>query len=76
LYIACQNVHIEVVKNLVEHGADINKEDNDGATPLYIACFNEQVVKYLVEHEADINKEADGGFTPLYIACQNGHIEV
>jgi len=28
LFWACQEGHIEVVKYLVEHGADINKENN------------------------------------------------
>ena len=41
-----------IIKYLVEHGTDINKEDNDGFTPLYNACEegHEDVVKYLVEH--------------------------
>jgi len=34
----CYNGHIEVVKYLVEHGADINKEDNKGWTPLLWTC--------------------------------------
>ena len=34
LYIACYNRHIEVVKYLEEHGADINKEENEGTTLL------------------------------------------
>ena len=62
----------------MEHGADINKEDCDGWTPLFSACFNEhiEIVKYLVEHGTNINKERDGGFTPLHIAFRNGHIEI
>ena len=36
----------------MEQGADINKEDNDGWTPLMSTCQNrhENKVKYLVEH--------------------------
>jgi ankyrin repeat protein len=42
---------------LVEHGADINKEDKDGRSPLFIACKipNGSMVKYLVEHGANVN---------------------
>jgi len=42
----------------VEHGANVNKENNDGETPLFIACKfgNEIKVQYLVEHGANIKK--------------------
>jgi len=30
-------------KYLIEHGADINKENNDGNTILNSACFNEDL---------------------------------
>ena len=47
------------VKYLVEHGADVNKENRNGETPLFSACIkgNEAIVKYLMEHGADIHKE-------------------
>lgn len=32
-----QQGHLEVVKVLIEHGADINHQDAEGRTPLYIA---------------------------------------
>jgi len=43
----------------VENGADVNKEDNNGDTPIFYACENgnETIVKYLVEHSTDVNKE-------------------
>jgi len=39
-----------IVKCLVEHGADINKENTYGATPLFNACKsrNENIFNYLV----------------------------
>ena len=51
----------------MEHGADVNKENNDGETPLFEACrtVNEPIIKYLVEHRADVNKENNDGVTPL-----------
>jgi len=60
-----------MVKYLVEHGADINKEDHYGKTPFFKACHggNEPIVKYLVERGADINKESEDGLTPLFHAC-------
>jgi len=41
-----------------EHGAIINKENNNGRTPLYFACQkgHDNIVKYLVEYWANINE--------------------
>ena len=80
LYIAAQNGHLEVVRFLVESGA--NKDQgtaDDGATPLYIAAQNGhlEVVRFLLESGANKDQgTADDGATPLYIAAQNGHLEV
>jgi len=48
-----------VLHYLVEHGADINKESNNGCTPLFSAYQEGHitVVKYLVEHGANIKKK-------------------
>jgi len=74
LYFACQEGYIDILEQLVENGANINKENNDDRSPLYIACLqgHENVVKYLVEHGADINKENNDDRSPLYIACLQG----
>ncbi|ORX86825.1 ankyrin, partial [Anaeromyces robustus] len=56
-----------ITKYLVDHGADVNKEDINGNTPIFFACQsgNENIVKYLVEHGADINKKDKTGIRPL-----------
>ncbi|ORX78888.1 ankyrin, partial [Anaeromyces robustus] len=56
-----------IVRYLVEQGADLNKEDWKGETPLFNACKsgNETIVEYLVEYGADLNKEDWKGKTPL-----------
>ena len=48
IYIPSQSGHVDVVKYLVEHGADINRETNDGYTPLFMACYDGKLnlVKY------------------------------
>ena len=45
---------MDVVKYLVEHGADVNKENRIGKTPLSSARISRSsdVVKYLEEHGA------------------------
>ena len=46
---------------LIGLGVDINKENNNQDTPLFIVCKNgdENISNYLVEHGADLNKEND-----------------
>jgi len=58
----------------VEYGADINKEDNNGATQIFDG--NEFVVKFLVENGVDINKEVNNGETPTFYAylSENKHL--
>jgi len=78
LFNACESGIKEAVKYLVEHGADINKENKFGWTPIFIACQKGHIniVKYLVEHGADINKETYFGRTLLNYAYDNRHTSI
>eukprot|EP00833_Pecoramyces_ruminatium_P018269 jgi/Orpsp1_1/1192301/evm.model.d7180000092096.1 len=72
LYNFCIRYNNEnMIKFLIEHGADVNEENHNGETALFIACLsgNEDLVKYLVEHGANINKKNKYGKTPLSRAC-------
>jgi cytohesin len=62
------------VRALIELGADINKANDDGATPLYIATEkgHEAVVRALIEADADVNKANDDDETPLFTAAEEG----
>ena len=75
LHDGCKSGNEKIVKYLVEHGADVNKEDKDGKTPLFGACWegHENIVKYLVEHRANVNEEDEDGRTPLFEACRKGN---
>ena len=46
---AVRNGHLNVVKYLIEHGADFYKRNNDGNTPLYLADKrgHSNIVEYL-----------------------------
>jgi tetratricopeptide (TPR) repeat protein len=60
---------------LLEHGANINKENKDGWMPLHFAASNgeKDTVIALLEHGANINKEDKDGWTSLHYALLDGN---
>jgi len=63
IFLPCKSGNEAIVRYLVEHGADINKEDRYSKTPLSMALEykNEEVVRYLKELGAKINKFIENG---------------
>ena len=51
LFFACYHGHLEVVRALLEKGANINKTDDDGRTPLYIDRYmrRTEIVAFLLQ---------------------------
>lgn len=68
----------EVVRSLVEMGADVNEEGKGGMRPLETACLvgRADVVKVLLEKGADVNASDSGGLTPLMVTAKMGRTEV
>ncbi|KKP05803.1 hypothetical protein THAR02_02087 [Trichoderma harzianum] len=69
---------IEVVKQRLENGADINASDQNGCTPL-IAAFTAgqfEVAKLLIEHGVKIGDRIPEGATPLFVAAASGCVEL
>ena len=67
----------EDIEFMVKHGADINKADSKGNTPLIIASSKEldkgeNLIKCLIDNGADINKADSKGNTPLIVASSKG----
>ncbi|MGB6346242.1 MAG: quinoprotein dehydrogenase-associated putative ABC transporter substrate-binding protein [Methyloceanibacter sp.] len=64
------------VKFLVGKGADVNKVDNQGATPLTSAARqrHEDMVELLIELGADVNLTNKDGTTPLVAAVLRDHV--
>lgn len=62
-----------MVEFLVEHGADVNRGDNEGWTPLHAtaSCGFLYIAKYLIEKGANVAAVNNDGEIPLDIAeCQ------
>lgn len=68
----------DVVKLLVDRGADLTLQDLWGQTPLFFACANghADIVKFLLQHKADPAIAAHNRQTPLFVACGNGHSDI
>ena len=75
---AAKTNNLEHVRLLVEQGADKDKGDGIGKTPLWWASKNGhlEVAQYLVEQGAAMEKANNISITPLSVAAQNGHLEV
>lgn len=52
--------------------------DNQGMTPLHLACLygHLKIVKILVDAGADLKCKDKDATTPLHLACAEGSIEV
>ena len=74
LYMAACEGRVEVVQYLAEQGADVDKADNKGGSPLQKAAGKGHlmVVRTLVEHGADKDKADNDGMTPLFLEALGG----
>ena len=69
--------HLDLVKTLVERGADIEHATDSQSTPLRGAAFDGHldVVEYLIKRGANIDKPNQVGQSPLTIAAAMKQIE-
>ncbi|WKT54412.1 Ankyrin repeat [Fusarium oxysporum f. sp. vasinfectum] len=72
------NGNIEIVKMLLEKGADAAAANEYGRTPLHEASENShlEIAKMLLEKEADAGTANKYGWTPLHEASKNGHLKI
>ena len=78
LNVASGNGYSEVVKILLEYGAQVNLQEEDGGCALMYAshCGHAEVVKIILENGAQVDLQEENGGCALMIARHNGHAEV
>ncbi|MBV8250165.1 MAG: ankyrin repeat domain-containing protein [Comamonas sp.] len=72
LMMACIKGHLDIARELIKRGADVNRE---GWTPLHYAASADlpktlDIVKLLLEENAYIDAASPNGTTPLMLAAQ------
>ena len=75
LHEAIKLYHTNVVQVLIDAGADIEKKDSQGRTPLLLACEEGYAVKMLVQAGAELRVTDTNGDTCLIAASSEGHTE-
>ena len=77
---AADRGHAEVMRQLLDGGADVNKTTtDDSCMPLFTAAQvgHAEVMRQLLDGGADVNKATtNDSCTPLFTAAQVGHAEV
>ena len=82
LHKAAENGSLEMVKILIEMGADIDAKDEGKATPLHycILVGNIEIVKILLQKGADMEARLEGEVisvcTPLHVAVKFSHMDI
>jgi len=77
LYWACERKNLDIIRAVIERGADVNSAEQNAFTPLHLATFlgNVDVMKVLLENGARVDVATNTGATPLHLAAKNGNIQ-
>src|SRR6267142_5194226 len=72
----CRPVFFDVIRFLLEHGAEVDALDNDHLTPLHMTLSQKGSVRAAqlqLQHGANVHIQNNEGETPVQVALRNGH---
>lgn len=75
LHIAAFTHHADLIQPLIDAGLDIDAQDHEGKTPLFLATHHAGATRTLLAASADPNIPTRAGWTPLLYAVLNGRHE-
>jgi ankyrin repeat protein len=80
LWAACEKSNVEIAKVLLENGASVIINQEEGLTALHCVCMSQfeclELVYLLVEFNNPLNLKTKNGETPLFLACSSGHTQI
>lgn len=71
LMLACTKRNLQVIRHLIENGANLRLENKDGWTSFHLACRegDKEIVNYLLDVDGSVwNNVTKNGRTPLHTA--------
>lgn len=75
---AARRGNLNLIESAIAAGENVDSRDEDGHTPLMLACENGSLpaVQLLLQHGASVNARAERGESPLTLAvgCRHGEI--
>ncbi len=75
LHGAVRSGNVEIVRMLIDAGADVNVQDAEGRTPLYLTS-NEEIARMLIGAGAKLDIQDNWNFTPLHRAARFGEVGI
>jgi ankyrin repeat protein len=78
LHAASEEGLVDVVRWLLDHGANPNSLEDDHSTPLHLAASQGrlELVRTLLGYNIDVNAMNTNNRTPLHEASERGHIDI
>ena len=78
LHLASARGHVDLARMLIDLGADVSAQTNDGWTALHLASENGHVdlARMLIECGADVSTHEKDGWTALHLASNYGHVDL
>ncbi len=76
--LAVKGGDVDVVRELLHRGAEVDARDRYGQTALMLAAHagHREIVETLIDHRANVNVTAKFGLSALMLAIIAGHTEI